>query len=187
MSLIYDVAYLSIIAFLNSIDNLGIAAAYSIAGKKVPIIKNLLISLAAFAVSYISGLSGEFISNYLTEETCAVLSFVILALMGSNMIYHSLRKKNNDEALIKNTIISNKEAIVTGIILALDDVGSSVSSGLIGHSAFMIALPFFIISFVMFFLANLGTRFTSKLKTGNKATAIAGVLMITLGLLRLFE
>lgn len=185
MKMIYDVFYLTVIAFLNSIDNLGIAAAYSIAGKKVPIVKNLLISLMAFLVSFVSSLSGDFISGFLSEKTCGILGFGILALMGFHMIYKSFRKE--DEDFNKYNIISNREAITVGTILALDDVGSAVSSGLIGYGAFTVALPFFIISFAMFLLANLGTRFTSRLKIGGKATAFAGILMIIMGFIRLLE
>jgi hypothetical protein len=39
----------------------------------------------------------------------------------------------------------------------------------------------------MFFLSNPGTGVTSKLNAGKKATAVAGVLMITMGLIRLLE
>lgn len=190
MNFIYAVIYLTFIAFLNSIDNIGIAIAYSISGKKIPLLKNLLISLAAFLVSYISGLSGEFISRYLTEEISAIIACGILVLMGSNMIYQGFKKdpqaEASEDAEILNAV-GNKEAIVVGTILALDDVGSSVSSGLMGHGPFMIALPFFILSFVMFFLANYGTKFTSKWKIGKRATAISGIIMIILGILRLFD
>jgi Predicted membrane protein len=187
MKLIYEVIYLTIIAFLNSIDNLGVAVAFSIAGKRVPIIKNLLISLMAFLVSYVSSLSGRLISNFLNERTCSIFSFGILAIMGLNMIYQSFRKKDKDEYLEKYNVISNKEAIIVGAILALDDVGSSVSSGMVGYGAFMVSMPFFIISFIMFFLANLGAKFTLRLKIGRKANVVAGILMIVLGLLRLFN
>ena len=36
--------YLFLIALLNSIDNIGIGAAYSIAGVKVRLLKNILIA-----------------------------------------------------------------------------------------------------------------------------------------------
>jgi putative Mn2+ efflux pump MntP len=147
MGLLYDIIYLTAIAFLNSVYNLGIAVAYSLTGKKVPLVKNLLISLMAFLVSFVSSLSGDFISRFLNDKTCAILGFAILALMGSNMIYKAFRKKDDNEDLEKYNIISNKEAITVGTLLALDDVGSSVSSGLIGYGAFMVSMPFFIISF----------------------------------------
>jgi putative Mn2+ efflux pump MntP len=181
----YHVIYLFVIAFLNSIDNIGIGVAYSIAGKRVPLLKNILISTMAFAVSYISSLSGSVIAGFLNEEICTILSICILVFMGLTMIYQSFAKK--DEDLEKFNIITNKEAITVGTLLALDDVGTSVSSGLVGYGAFMVSMPFFVISFIIFFLANFGTRFTSRLNIGKKATIVSGVLMIIMGLLRLFE
>lgn len=184
MNEFYSVFYLIIIAFLNSIDNLGVAIAFSIAGTKVPVTKNILLSTMAFAVSFVSALSGDYISNFLNENTCNILSMLLLVIMGLRMIHQSFRKK--EESLEKYSVISNKEAITVGIILALDDVGSSVSSGLIGYSAFMVSIPFFVISFIFFFLANFSTRFISRLNIGKKATIVSGILMILLGILRLF-
>jgi putative Mn2+ efflux pump MntP len=183
---IYHIAYLFAIAFLNSIDNLGIGIAYSISGKKVPLMKNFLISTMAFTVSYVASLSGSIAARFLNEETCTILSVAILTFMGARMIYESFAKKEEEDPKLYN-IISNKEAITVGTLLALDDVGSSVSSGLVGYGPFMVSAPFFLISFIIFFLANFGTKFTSKLNIGRKATIISGALMIVMALLRLFE
>lgn len=180
------IIYLFFIAVLNSIDNMGIGIAYSISGKKVPIFKNILISLMAFAVSFISSLSGGAISHFLNENTCTILSMSILILMGLRMIYHSFDKKDNND-LKKYNIITNTEAITVGILLALDDIGSSVSSGLLGYGPIMVSLPYFIISFIIFFLANYGTKFTAKLNIGRKATIISGIMMILMGILQLFD
>lgn len=185
MYTIFHLIYLFFIAMLNSIDNAGIGIAYSISGKKVPILKNILISFMAFAISFVSSLSGGIISNYLSEETCTLISVVLLVSMGLRMIYQSFRTKDKD--LEKYSIISNKEAIAVGTILAIDDVGSSVSSGLIGYGPFMVSLPYFIISFIIFFLANYGSNFVRKLNIGGKATLISGFLMILMGILQLFD
>jgi putative Mn2+ efflux pump MntP len=182
----YHIAYLFAIAFLNSIDNMGIGIAYSISGKKVPLFKNFLISTMAFVVSYVSTISGSIAARFLNERTCTILSVAILTFMGARMIYEAFSKKEEEDPKLYN-IISNKEAITVGTLLALDDVGSSVSSGLVGYGPVIVSLPFFIISFIIFFLANYGTKFTSKLNIGRKATIVSGALMIVLGLLRLFD
>lgn len=185
MSEFYSIIYLTAIAFLNSIDNIGIGVAYSIAGKKVPLSKNILLSSMAFLVSYICAVSGKAMSSFLNEKTCSVISVSLLVFMGLRMIYEAFRKK--DDNLDKSNIISNKEAITVGIALSLDDVGSSISSGLIGYGPFMISIPYFIISFIIFYLANFSTKFTSKLNIDNKATIISGILMIALGLTQLLN
>ena len=184
MYTIFHILYLFFIAMLNSIDNVGIGIAFSISGKKVPIFKNLLISIMAFIVSFISSLLGGIISHFLNENTCTLISVFLLVFMGSRMIYEAYKK--NDSDLEKYNIISNKEAIIVGTALAIDDVGSSVSSGLIGYGPFMVSLPYFIISFIIFFFANYGSRFIRKLNIGKKAAVISGFLMISIGILQLF-
>ncbi len=178
--------YLFLIAILNSIDNLGVGIAYGIAGIKVKFSKNLLIAFLAFAVSFIASLSGQFISTFLNDEECSIISMLLLVLMGIKMIYSSLSKKQNDN-FDKVKELSYKDAFSIGIALALDDVSSSVSSALIGYSAFMVSLPYFIISLAIFFSGNFALRFITKLNIGNKPTILAGLLMIIIGISQFFE
>lgn len=174
--------YLFFIAFINSVDNIGVGVAYSIAGTKVPFRKNLLISLMAFGVSYVSSLSGHFISLHINEELASILGMLLMVFMGIKIIYEAVTESKEKEEITKGKMISYKEALSVGIALAIDDVGSSVSSGLIGHSAFMISMPYFVISVLIFFSGNLGTEFFKKLKIGIKANIISGILMILIGL-----
>lgn len=78
--------YLFIIAILNSIDNIGVGAAYSIAGIKVKLSKNLLIAFLTFAVSYLACLCGQLISYYFSDNECSIISMLLLVLMGIKMI-----------------------------------------------------------------------------------------------------
>jgi putative Mn2+ efflux pump MntP len=178
--------YLFIIALLNSIDNIGIGAAYSIAGIKVRFLKNILIASIAFIVSYLSALFGQFISYYLNDAECTIISMILLILMGINMIYTSFSKKKGTELNDINEL-DFKNALSVGIALALDDISSSVSSSLLGFSAFMASFPYFIISLMIFFLANYASKFISKFNFGNKATLVAGILMILIGIFQFFE
>lgn len=178
--------YLFIIAILNSIDNLGVGAAYSVAGVKVKLSKNILIAFLAFIVSFIASLSGQLLSYFLSDSECSIVSMLLLVLMGSNMIYTSLfKKRDNDLNKIKE--LGYKEAFSVGIALALDDISSSVSSALLGYNAFMISFPYFIISLIIFFSGNYALKYISKLNLGNKPTIAAGILMIIIGLSQFFD
>jgi putative Mn2+ efflux pump MntP len=179
--------YLFIIAILNSIDNFGVGIAYSVAGIKVKLSKNILIAFLAFIVSFIASLSGQFISSFLSDEECSVVSMLLLVLMGIKMIYTSFSKGKNSHDLNKVKELGYKEAFSIGIALAFDDISSSVSSALIGYSAFMVSFPYFIISLVIFFFGNYALKFVTKLNVGNKPTIIAGVLMIMIGILQFFD
>lgn len=178
--------YLFIIALLNSIDNIGIGAAYSIAGIKVKLVKNILIAFIAFIVSFLAALFGQLISYYLNDTECTIISMLLLILMGTNMIYTSFSKKRNTDLNNINEL-DFKEALSVGIALALDDISSSVSSSLIGYSAFMTSFPYFIISLVIFFSGNYVSKFITKFNFGKKATLIAGILMILIGIFQFFE
>lgn len=183
---IMRIIYLFIIAILNSIDNMGIGIAYSMAGVKVKLSKNILIAFLAFAVSYLASLSGQFLSHFLSDRACSILSMLLLVLMGAKMIYSSFSKtKNADLSNVKE--LKYKEALSVGIALALDDIGSSVSSALIGSNAIMISFPYFIISLAIFFSGNYALKFFTKLNLGNKPTIIAGILMMIIGISQIFD
>lgn len=177
--------YLFTIAFLNSIDNLGVGVVYCVAGIKVKLFKNLLLAVLAFAVSYIASLSGQLLSNFLSEEACSIISMLLLVLMGAKMIYSCFAKARNIN-LRRDKELEYKEAFSVGAALAFDDIGSSVSSALIGYSPIMISFPFFIISLSIFFFGNYALKYTTKFNLGDKPTIVAGALMILLGISQIF-
>jgi putative Mn2+ efflux pump MntP len=179
--------YLFIISILNSIDNIGVGVAYSVAGIKVKLSKNILIAFLAFIVSFISSLFGQYISSFFSDEECTIISMLLLVLMGIKMIYTSFSKKKNNNDLNSAKELGYKEAFSVGIALALDDISSSVSSALVGYSAFMVSFPYFVISLAIFFSGNYALKFITKLKVGNKPTIIAGILMILIGISQFFE
>jgi putative Mn2+ efflux pump MntP len=178
--------YVFIIAVINSIDNIGVGVAYSVAGIKVKLPKNILIAFLAFIVSFLSSLFGQFISYFLTDTECSIISMLLLVLMGTRMIYSSFStKKNTNSNKVKE--LEYKEALSVGIALALDDISSSVSSALIGYSPFMVSFPYFIISLIIFFSGNYSVKFITKLNLGNKPTIAAGALMVLIGISQFFD
>ena len=181
-----QIIYLFIVAFLNSVDNIGVGVSYSIAGVKVKLSKNILIAFLAFLVSFLSSSFGKLISYFLSDKTCLIISMLFFVLMGARMIYVSLSEKRNND-LDKLKELGYKDALSIGIALALDDIGSSVSSALVGHNPFMISFPYFIISLSIFLFGNYALKFITKLNMGNKPTIIAGILMILLGISQIFD
>jgi len=173
--------YLFTIAFLNSIDNIGVGVVYSVAGIKVKLFKNLLLAVLAFVVSFIASVSGQLLSHFINESACSIISMLLLVLVGVKMIYSCFLKRRSIE-LNKEKELKYKEAFSVGTALAFDDIGSSVSSGLIGYSPFMISFPFFIISLAIFFIGNYVLKYTTKYNLGDKPTIVAGVIMILLGI-----
>lgn len=195
MEIVINMLFLLLVAVINSIDNIGVRIAYSIGGIKVFALKNLLISLMAFAVSFISSFSGGIISQFLSEDVCSVLSMLLLSYMGLKLMLtpyiknkdHTMSKNEYAIGIDKSNSLSYREAISVGTALALDDIGGSVSIGLIGYNPFMVGLAFFIVSYLIFLSGNYIIKFASKLKLGNKPTLIAGLVLIIIGISQVIE
>jgi len=181
-----ELIYLFFIALINSVDYIGIGIAYSIAGVRVQIGKNFLIAFMAFIISLISSFSGNFIAHYISHELASIISLLLMGGMGLKMIYEACFQGHEDE-FSKIRLLKYKEALAVGTVLALDDIPSSVGSGLVGHDIFMIAIPYFIISIAIFLLGNYGSSFFAKLKIGKKANIAAGILMILIGIFQVLE
>jgi putative Mn2+ efflux pump MntP len=179
--------YLLFIALINSIDNIGIRIAYSIGGIKVQTMKNLLISLMAFAVSFISSLSGSIISSFLNDNAAAILSMLLLGFTGIKIILEPFLKRKDEEKLVSKNL-SYKESISVGIALALDDIGGSVGVGLVGYSPFAVGSAFFIVSFLIFLSGNYMIKLLNRLKINGKITTVlAGLVMIAIGISQVLE
>lgn len=178
--------YLLFIALINSFDNIGIRVAYSIGGIKVTLLKNLLISLMAFAVSFTASLSGNFIASILSEEVSSILSMLLLSATGIKIIIEGFSGRHEKAEDIKT--ISYRQAISVGIALALDDIGGSVGVGIAGYSALAVGTAFFVISFLIFLTGNYAIIFLRKLKINPKITStLAGLLMIAIGISQFLE
>lgn len=178
--------YLLFIAFINSFDNIGIRIAYSIGGIKVQLIKNLLISLMAFTVSFIASLSGNVISHFLNNDIASILSMLLISGTGIKLILEPFIKKKNKTDKIQT--LSYKESISIGTALALDDIGGSVGVGLVGYHPVAVGLAFFVISFLIFISGNYTIGLLSKLKIDKRiATILAGIMMIAMGILQVIE
>jgi len=178
--------YLLFIALINSFDNIGIRIAYSIGGIRVQLMKNLLISLMAFAVSFTASVSGNVVSHFLNDDIASMLSMLLISGTGIKIILETFLKKN--EKIKKIQTLSYKASISIGIALALDDIGGSVGVGLVGYHPVAVGLAFFVISFLIFISGNYAIAFLKKFKIDKRiATVLAGILMIAMGISQVIE
>jgi putative Mn2+ efflux pump MntP len=179
--------YLLFIALINSFDNIGVRLAYSIGGVKVQFLKNILISLMAFAVSFAASLSGNVVSHLLNEDIASILSMIILSAAGIHIIYEGCSKKDEIKDLNSHTL-SYKESASVGTALALDDIGGSVGVGLAGYSPLAVGAAFFTVSFLIFISGNYLIKFSGRFRVSRKTTAmLAGIIMILIGIAQVLE
>lgn len=200
MHLIYTV----FIALVNNLDNISVRIAYSIRGIKITISKNLWISVITFFISSIAAFSGSAVSQAFSNRVSSILSMTMLVIIGLWIILEPYLKKENkvkDEGSpIQSSNIYNilkepetadadnskdidfKEATFLGIALSINNVGGSLSAGMIGLNSFFIGFFSAVISFLALWAGNYITEFFNKWNLTKKANIISGCILILIGI-----
>ena len=196
--------YISLIALVNNIDVIVVIIAYSIKGIKISIAKNIWISIITFFISSLSVFLGGIITNLMSKNLSSMLSMVLFTVIGlwiifepyvkkkneleieednskQNIIYNILKNPENADA-DKSNDIDFKEATLLGIALSINNVGGGVSAGMIGLNPFFIGIFSAVISFAALWVGNYIADFFIKRNVGNKATIVAGIILILIGI-----
>lgn len=114
------------------------------------------------------------------------IAFVLLALIGGNMIRESL--SGEEEAESDSDTVSHKELLLLAIATSIDALAVGVSFSMVilsipvGMAALLIACTTFVISFGGVFIGNV---FGAKYK--NRAEFVGGAILILIGLKILLE
>lgn len=114
------------------------------------------------------------------------IAFVLLALIGGNMIRESLGSEEEEEA--EDDVIRHKELLVLAIATSIDALAVGVSFSMVslsvsvGMAAALIGCTTFVISFGGVFIGNI---FGAKYK--NRAEFVGGAILILIGLKILLE
>ncbi|WP_411680793.1 manganese efflux pump [Clostridium thailandense] len=198
--------YVFLIALANNVDNIGVRIAYSIRGIKIDISKNLWISIITFIISSLSALSGTFIASILSKRIGAILSMLILTTIGFWIIlepFSKVKKTKNDTVKNKNLIcnilenpesadiddskdIDFREATFLAIALSINNIGGSLSAGIIGLNSYFIGAFSAALSFIALWSGNYLAIFLNRYNIGNKAIIISGVILIIIGIKQVF-
>lgn len=195
--------YTFLIALVNNLDNIGVRIAYSIRGIRIPFLKNLWISLITFIISGAAAYFGELTTVYLNKTVASIISMVLLCVIGFWIILEPYVKRTKDNIKIESekdfslkgvmhnpenadrdnsSDIDLKEATVLGIALSINNVGGGISAGMIGLSWYFVGIFSAIISFVALWLGNYLTVFFKKWNLEQKASTVAGIILILLGI-----
>lgn len=198
--------YTVFIALANNIDNISVRIAYSIKGVKITVLKNLWISIITFLISSLAAFSGTIIFKFLNRNISSLISMLLLTTIGLWIILEPfLKKKRETDGEIKdstgeqNTIyevlkkpeaadldnskdIDYKEATLLGIALSINNIGGGLSAGVMGLNSLFVGFFSALISFLAIWAGNYITVFFNRWKLGKKATVIAGIILIIIGI-----
>jgi putative sporulation protein YtaF len=199
--------YSVLIAFANNMDNISVRIAYSIRGIKITVEKNLWISIITFLFSAAACYFGETLSGYMNKKDAAIVSMVLLSVIGLWIIIEPCLKKKKSQKKAKvesSNIIINilekpesadlnqskdidfKEATFLGIALSINNIGGSFSAGMIGLNSLLIGVLSAIISFAALWAGNYLTNILIKLGITEKANFVSAILLILIGVKQLF-
>jgi putative sporulation protein YtaF len=200
--------YTFLIALSNNFDNIGVRVAYSLRGIKISNPINFWISVITFFISGFAAYSGTYISGLFTKQMGSIIAMLLLSAIGLWMIIDHYRKKSKDahresdledgknilHVLAKPEIadvdnskhIDFKEATVLGIALSINNVGGGISAGMIGLSSFWVGLLSAVISFIALWSGNYISEYFIKWRIADKATVVAGLALIAIGIEQLF-
>jgi len=191
-----------IIALTNNLDNVGVRIAYSIRGIKIVTAVNGWISAITFLISYMAAYSGSALLAHIGKRSASILTLILLSGIGSYMIYQQYLKrvcqgelgrhigkgvchlflKPVDADLDNSKHIDFKEATFLGIALSINNVGGSVSAGMIGLSLFWVGCLSAMLSFLILWAGNYIAEFFVKWNLANRATIAAGAMLIAIGI-----
>lgn len=196
--------YTFFIALANNLDNIGVRIAYSIRGIKISIQKNLWISVITFFISSFAAFSGKILLGILNKQLSSYISMLILIVIGfwimledyikrkniskknpfqgkDKSIYGVLSKPENAD-IDDSKEIDFKEATLLGIALSINNIGGGLSAGMIGLNSIFVGFLSAIISFLALWAGNYITVFFNKWKLGKKASILAGIALILIGI-----
>ncbi len=200
----HNFIYTFLIALSNNFDNVGARIAYSIRGIMISPLINLWISVITFVISFFAAYSGTLISGVISKQLSSLIAMLLLTAIGSWIILEPYLKKDNDcmdesvqgdkksarhasqnsknPDMDYSRHINFREATLLGLALSINNVGGGVSAGIIGLNSFWVGLLSAVISFLALWSGNYIAEFFIKWNISKKASVVAGILLIALGI-----
>lgn len=134
-----------LIAAVSNLDNLGVGVALGIRGTRVAAIPNLIIAAMTMAGTAAAMWSGRALTRLIDPPTATSLGAIIIIAVGAMSLLAALlahrapshpRPVLNDAALPRRgnggKPISYRAALVLGVALSLNNIGSGVGAGVAG-------------------------------------------------------
>jgi len=202
---VHNFFYTFFIALSNNFDNIGVRIAYSIRGIKITNLINIWISVITFFISYFAAFSGSMMTGFFGKQLSSIIAMLLLTAIGSWMILEQYLKKvkgdpdeepeeENASSILhvlvkpenadmdKSKHIDFKEATILGVALSINNVGGGLSAGMMGLNSFWVGLLSAVISFIALWSGNYIAEFFIKWNISNKATVVAGIVLIAIGI-----
>ena len=174
-----------------SMDAFAVAICKGLAMQKVSVRHTLLIALYFGVFQAIMPLTGWVLGSQFARYVTKFapwIAFILLALIGGNMIRESLSKDEEEDEKDGEFSISHKDLLLLAIATSIDALAVGVSFSMVnlaisvGLAVVLIGCTTFVISLAGVFIGNV---FGAKYK--NRAEFVGGAILILIGLKILLE
>lgn len=188
------------IAIASNLDNAGVGIAYGVRNIQISWGANLLIAIISGVATFLSGVVGNVVTHYISTDFASWIGAAVVILVGLWVFSEPVRQawsikrakeKNvvmrilDDPAVAdfdESKTIGYTEAFVLGIALAMNALAGGFDAGVVRIPVTWTALLVALASYLLLGIATfVGRRYAAK-SLGNKATYIAGILLIAVGI-----
>ena len=174
-----------LIAVALAMDSFSVSIANGLATKKIRIVNALKIGVFfgffQAAMPVVGWYAGAHILDLISEIDHWV-AFILLALIGSRMIYESIKQES--ESIASSTSV--KVLLILSIATSFDALAVGLSLYVMNISILTLSVATGIITFALSFCGvYIGSKFGCLLR--NRVEAIGGIILILIGLRILLE
>lgn len=205
---------LFLLALALSLDAFSVGFTYGLRKMRIPLKSMLIIGCCSAFSLIIAMLIGKAVSVFVSPSMLEKIGGIILIVIGTWILYQffqSDREKpmlTNEKIIFKFEIksiglvinilkkpmtadldqsgqITGLEALLLGIALSMDSFGAGIGAQLLGYSPWFLALAVLILSPILIALGLNAGKYLSRFKWMAYISFIPGLLLITIGVLRL--
>ncbi|MEC1180841.1 manganese efflux pump [Metasolibacillus meyeri] len=172
-----------------NLDNLGISLAYGIKRIKIPFISNAAIALLSMLVTYVAITIGEALIDYISVYLANLLGSLLLCVIGAwTLLSKRFAKAGRIKSFDKdqNSILSLKEAILLGFVLSANCLATGIAIGANDITTIWMVISIGAFSFITVAIGSHFGILLAKSFIGRYSTAIAGWLLIVIGIFEIF-
>jgi len=203
-----------LLALSVSVDGFSVGITYGMRKVRFPFFSLLLIALMSGMMVFASMNIGRLLALFLSAQVERWLAAMILIALGGWAVYNVYKPKRGESSsmeldgmqevnkfsgavqvlkrpelgdLDRSGVISQKEAMLIGLALSMDSFGAGISSSLLHFPSLSFALLVGVFN-LLFIRAGLSLGYMmSKTRIMKKATMVPGVVLIVLGVIKLFR
>ena len=188
-----------LIGIAANLDNLGISVSYGLRSTRIPFVSNLMIAIISMICAYLSIITGEFISQFISIKMANLAGGLIIICIGIKCIVDSFSvQQTSSEVKVDSNyshvithpdtadvnddkVISVKESILLGSALAINCLAMGLGAGITGVSPALTTLSIGLFSFLSIWGGiKLGSKIC-RTNIGMYSNMVAGILLIMIG------